>query len=464
MYDRIYRKGGRLPMLLRLITVFAISSLGAAQAAETALSQNPELHTVFDQVWQAIEARSPALKGAGASAQASQIRSDRMDRHFYPKLMMGAQVFSTNDPGNVLFSTLGSRSAASTDFVPAALNQPNRDWFQRVHLTANWSIFEGGAQTKMASATEAEARSQSLASDLKRKEVYSQAVALVASWWSLKQEQMQIQALKNTLSQSLARYGIASPQNPVGYSGWLGMKSLVQKLEIQLEQSQAEIISTEKQIEIQSGLALSDLAPRIKDSNQTVHDTAQFAEASLGGAQTRVVSVVAPSEVEHWAQTAQAEWSQVEKSRWLPKLGLFASQNWTGSPRQWGNALEYGAYLQWELFNPQLIGIQGEATAFKDAARFRAQAQTESETSDLETAKSRIAAAKKNLVRIQESLKITDEQIKVTEKLYRNGSITALAWVEILSRRADVIENRRKLETQYAQLLSQQYLQKGNRP
>ena len=61
-------------------------------------------------------------------------------------------------------------------------------------------------------------------------------------------------------------------------------------------------------------------------------------------------------------------------------------------------------------------------------------------------------------------MKITSEQVLVTEKLFKNGSVNALQLVEVLSRRADVMENKKQIEMSLLGQLTENFRQNASAP
>jgi plasmid maintenance system killer protein len=96
-------------------------------------------------------------------------------------------------------------------------------------------------------------------------------------------------------------------------------------------------------------------------------------------------------------------------------------------------------YLQWSLFNAQDYGSVKEAQLKAFAAQSGIAAQRQKEQSEklylFELEKTLI----RNLQLIKDSQTLMSEQVQVTEKLFRNGSVNALQFVEVLNRKADLI-------------------------
>ncbi len=412
----------------------------------------------FDSLWKQVLENSHGVRAAQSAYDAGAVSSDRANRTWAPRLLLSAQATSTNDAGSSLFSLLGSRSLQATDLNPNTINHPSREWYERGGLTLDWSLFEGGAKKAISSGKQLEAESKALLLKAEMKDEYARLAQNYAKFIALKSEENAYVSLRTKIQSLISRYQLGSKENPVGYSGLLGMKSLLNRLESSLDQNHSEIASIENYLQVKSGND-STLTTSIDETSLT-----QFIEKTLASAPVGASMSAGSmrSEALKLDADAQSEYAKAEKAKWLPKFGLFASGNLTAGPRDSGTSSEYGAYLQWELFNASNIGASKEATLRAESAKERANEMTQNEKIERTSLAKSVPTLKENIKRMEASLELTAEQVGVTERLFRNGSINALQFVEVLSRRADVVQNKRDLEYAYVDRLVEQYLSGGN--
>lgn len=413
----------------------------------------------FETVWSAIEARSPSLKSESSEKEASEIRVSRAKGHWVPRLLLNAGVVSTNDPGTTLFSTLGSRSLEATDLSPSLMNHSSRQWFKNGNAVVDWTLFEGGARQSIVKGASLMSESQSLSMAARKSEIYSELVQDFGKLATLNAERSGVVELKEKLSRLVERYKVGSKDNPVGYSGLLGMRSLVNRLESVLSQNSAESDAVLESIRIRSGLDSLDR------STALMADPVDFAKDKFkkknatgkAGSSLRVESM-------RLMAAAQTEYSMAERAKWLPRVGLFARENLVSGPRDTGTSTEYGAYLQWAIFDASNFGAYREASLRSSALEYRSSEMAEKSEVARRGLRSSLPMLEGNLKRVKESMEITAEQVLVTEKLFRNGTVNALQLAEVLSRRADVIENRKQVEIALLDRLTEAFLQNVSAP
>lgn len=436
-------------MLINAFWIFLLACLFVSQAT-------PAKATGFDTVWKAIETRSPSLKSEANEKEAADLQVSRAKSHWVPRLLLNAGVVSTNDPGKALFSTLGSRSLQMQDLSPSSMNEPPRQWFKSGNVLLDWTLFESGAKQSMVSGAALVSESHALSWAARKNEVYSELVREFGKLVSLNAERVAVIELKEKLSRLLGRYKVGSADNPVGYSGLLGMRSLGNRLESVLAQNSGEAETIVESLRIRSGL------DSIDQTISTAPDAVEFAKEKFKkvtnrdrGSSLRVESI-------RLIAMAQSKYSLAERAKWLPRVGLFASKSLISGPRDTGTSTDYGAYLQWELFNASNLGAYREARLRSAALGHRSDDLAEKSAIDRRNLYVSLPMLEGNLRRVRASREITAEQVLVTEKLFKNGSVNALQLTEVLSRRADVIENQKQIEMALVGQLTEAFLQNAS--
>lgn len=429
-----------------LVPVFFTLQLGVADAAD------------FETIWSAIEARSPALKSEASGKEAAEVLVSRSKGHWVPRLLLNAGVVSTNDPGTTLFSTLGSRSLEAADLSPSLMNHPSRQWFKSGNAVLDWTLFEGGARQSAVKGALLMSESQSLTMAARKNEVYAELVQDFGKLAALNTERSGVIELKEKLSRLVERYKVGSKDNPVGYSGLLGMRSLINRLESVLSQNSAEADALVESMRIRSGLGSIDR------STQLTSDPVDFAKEKFKKNAAGNTDSSLRVESMRLMAAAQTEYSMAERAKWLPRVGLFARENLVSGPRDTGTSTDYGAYLQWAIFDASNIGAYREASLRSKALEYHSSEMAEKSEVARRGLHSSLPMLEGNLKRVKESIEITSEQVSVTEKLFKNGSVNALQLAEVLSRRADVIENRKQVEIAYLDQLTEAFLQNVSAP
>lgn len=410
----------------------------------------------FDSLWKNVRENSHGILAEKTDFLASEAGAARAGRHWAPRILANAQIVSTNDPGTTLFSNLGSRSLLASDLNPDSMNHPDRHWFKRGGLTLDWALFEGGSGVAFATGSNLEKKSRELAFESRVNEEYAEIAGDYAKLMTVRSEISAYSELKAKLQSFLSRYKLGSKDNPVGYSGLLGMRALLNRLDGYIDQARVDGAALERTLLVRSGLEEAHVST---PQNLKV---AEFIDLKLPPAKS-VERTSLRAEAAKIGANAQAEYAKANRAHWLPKMGLFANGSLTSGPRDIGTSTEYGAYLQWELFNAGNVGVYREANLKAIAAQERADEATQNSRMADETLSESVPTLRENLRRIEDSLELTAEQVSVTEKLFRNGSINALQFVEVLSRRTDVVQSHHLGQYAYVDSVAARFIQTGGK-
>ncbi|MBS1963569.1 MAG: TolC family protein [Bdellovibrionales bacterium] len=405
---------------------------------------------VFDRLWRATLDRSPGMKAESAEVEAAENARANADRHWLPRLGLLANAVSTNSPTTTLFSTLGSRSLQASDLSPGAMNEPGRQWFKNGNLTLDLPLFEGGARVAASRGAELMQRSHETARDAKRNELFAGTVRAYAGLLAMNEERTMLDSLRTKLRGVIGRYRVGSKNNPVGHSGLLGMRALLNRIESALDAN-----GVEKEAELEALRVRSDLRD-LSEKDFPGGEAIRFARGKLEtksgeGADLRAAA-------ERSAALAMTEYAKAERARWLPRVGLFASEGLVAGPRDTGTSTEYGAYLQWQLFDGANLGAYREASLRARAMEARVDEMNENTRIGRAVSERSLPVSLANLERIEDSLRLTAEQTEATENLFRNGSVNALQFSEVLARRADLIQAKREIEKSVLNTLVESYL------
>jgi outer membrane protein TolC len=149
--------------------------------------------------------------------------------------------------------------------------------------------------------------------------------------------------------------------------------------------------------------------------------------------------------------------SNMEKARYLPKIGLFAQNNIYSGQRDSQASQSFGFYLMWELFNADSYNKFSEARAKTMAAEAKLLSGKQQESIMRENLRTSKITLEKNLVLLDKSNDLLNEQSKNATKLFRSGLLNALQLAELMNRRVDVIEQKSRAELQYLEISTRLY-------
>lgn len=397
----------------------------------------------FDSVWGDIQKNSPALQAAQLKYEAAQSAQSRSALHWLPQVYVDAKAYKTNEPGASFFGLLQQRSVESTDFNPNTLNHPESGIYTRGALGLNLPLYEGGMRSSFSRAQSAQALAEKYSAQQVQLELYTQAAESYASLSILEKQIKKMEELKKTLGQLLKNYQLGNRSNPVGYSGLLGMRSLMHRLDGVTLQYQAQLQAQKSGLR-EMGAEKSEWASVTQKTSEFVKKylSVQHLSSDAAASESSSYKILALKE----SSLAAAEFAEMEKARYLPRLGAFAEAYLFNGERKTSDGYTAGLYLQWNLFNPQDFGTYKEAqlkskSVEKQAAALESQSRAQKNALSLT-----VETYEKNLELLEDSEKLMSEQTQVTAQLFKNGSISALQFVEVLNRRTDLISQQTEAE------------------
>lgn len=425
----------KLLLVLLLSLAFTRASIHAQPVAES----------TFREIVAKVQSQGQS-RAAGLELQAQTIARERSERHIYPRVYVDARALQTNDATNAFMANLAQRSATIVDFLPDRLNRPGSTNLQKAALGVDLPLYEGGGKSAMA-------KVQKNIEDIRREDValtmreeFATVLGLYASLLTIQESNQRLIALEAQTDQLLARYQLGSMANPVGYSGLLGLRALKNRLQSLRQTFQAQHKTAHYTLHVLSGLPES-----WKYANVSLESLLH--EASPG-----------PISLSHKLRSLQAagrtkeSMIDVETARFLPRAGLFAEAVGAAGQRRSASAYNVGFYVTMNLFAPEDFGARSQAKLESEAVNGRIADLQRREEAEYRGLTSRIEVTKKNLALLDESERLLDEQIRTARELFRTGSIQLGQFVEILSRRADQIEQRATLSAELTRAHGSLYL------
>lgn len=368
-----------------------------------------------------------------------QLQKQRAERHWYPRLMLDAKAFRTNDPGTILFSKLGERAISGEDMNPIVMNFPVWQNHEKTSLILDLPIYEGQIHRVQTSALEVAEESQEKKIKAVKVQELSRAMGYYGQLIILKNKEKELLPLVEIVESTIKRYAIGSQANPLGYSGLLGLKNLKNRLtgEMSMLQAQREAL-------LASLESLTGLAPTWSPLENNVSALIQENVSELTkNQQLESFSVQAMSLYSQSLELA----AEGEKSRFHPRIGAFFDQSFYNSQEtHFANSQNMGVYLQWELFNAKNFDGYREKLLLAHTQKQKTLAMKIDQNNQMNEKIKAVAALKKQIQLAEQSLQLLEEQTSVTRRLFNNGLINALQLAEVYNRRVEVISIKSQME------------------
>lgn len=426
-------------MKKRLAVIMSLSFAAQAQA-QTIKS--------FDELWSQIYQKSYQQKSVAQEKEANDQALSRAQRHWLPRAYVAGQWFSTNDPGQVFFNHLGQRSVEQADFVPSTLNQPNRSTFKAGVVGVDLPLYEGGMKSNQSSMYKSLVKASEMEMKAKKSEEYGEFGRQYGGLMIYTNNNKQLQDLKAGLDKIIGSYQVGAQSNPVGYSGLLGLKGVGNRIEGMVYEYEMKMANAKKWIDSKAELN-GPWTPAQEQKLETflVQNLSQSSATSYS-------SMLLAQDLK--VQTLD-NMKDMEKARYLPRVGLFAQNNIYSGSRDTANSQSYGLYLMWDLFNSDSYGRVGEANAKAMAGKAKLEAYKQEERIMMDQLLESKATLEKNLALIEKSDQLLKEQSVNAMKLFRSGMLSALQLAEVINRRVDLIKDKAQAESQYLEVYSRMY-------
>jgi len=427
---------------MKFIIIYAlllISNIAFAQATEA---------KSFDSLWSELYQKSYQQKSVGLEKEANELFLSRAKRHWLPRVYVEGKWFSTNDPTQVFFTHLGQRSIQQSDFVPSDLNNPVRKDFKTAALGVDLALYEGGMKSSQTSMFESLVKASEQEMKAKKSEEYAEFSRQYGGILLHTQNEQHLIDLINNLKKIISSYQVGSQSNPVGYSGLLGLKGVENRIEGILYDFDLKIsnsrkwINTKREVQENWTLDVSQKLTEFLNQNLTHSSTASYSSMMLA---------------QEFKVKTLEDVMDMEKSRYLPRVGLFAQNNIYAGDRDTASAQAYGLYLMWDLFNSDSYGRVGEANVKSMAAQAKLEAGKQEEKIMMNQLLESKTTLEKTLVLFENSDNLLKEQTQNAMKLFRSGMLSALQLAEVINRRVDLIDNKNRVEAQYLDIYSRLY-------
>lgn len=402
----------------------------------------------FDELWAQLYQNSFQQKAVVQEKEANQLSLDRAKRHWLPRAYVSGQWFSTNDPTQVFFNNLGQRAIEQADFIPNELNNPSRSQYRFATLGLDLPLYEGGMKENQKSLFSTLVKASELEMAAKKTEEYAELGRQYGGLLMNSQYSIQLLELQNGLKKIISNYQVGSQSNPVGYSGLLGLKGVNNRIEGLLHEVNMKIENSKKWITVKTDVNTS-WKPDL-DENLNAFLTRHLTQTSASPFSSLLMAQEMKAETLEYMK-------DMEKARYLPRIGLFAQGNLYDGSRDSSTSQTYGLYLMWDLFNSDSYGRVGEAQAKAMVAESKIKAGKQDEKIMLDQLQEAKTTLEKNLELLTDSEKLLKEQTLNSMKLFRSGMLSALQLAEVINRRVDLIQDKNKAEGEYLNIYSRIY-------
>lgn len=398
----------------------------------------------LENVWRSIQSQSVMQRSADEQLASLQESQNRASNHWLPRLYLEARTYQTNDPGAQFFGLMQQRSLSQNDFNPQLINHPDSSLLTRGALGVDWAFYEGGMKSSQSKMYQQLVDAQKLNTQQVQLSQYTQVAQFYGSLGLLDQQKSKLQELRQMIQRLVKSYQIGSRSNPVGYSGLLGMKSLENRIKGFLQQYEAQQAAYRASLNEMGLSTTSSTPPSTTEWITQFDDVIQFTDKylSIRCASPCDRAVTNKSfQMKSLAGQMQAteQQAEMEKARYWPRLGAFAESSLFHGDRDTADSYTLGLYLQWNLFSADDFGRYQEARLKYLSGTHMAEALSQQEQAERKSLEQVISALKFNIGLLVDSQKLMQEQMQVTESLFKNGSVNALQFVEVMNRRLDLI-------------------------
>ncbi len=410
---------------ISIFTMLLFAPLQIANATEVS----------FDDAWNTIYKNSHLVKSAEFDKDAAHMARTRSALNWLPKVYVAGSGFQTNDPAMVFMGNLKQEQVSVTDFNPDILNSPTKADFYTGSVGVELPLFEGGRKYREYTANGHYLKSAKFNEKQTKNMLYAQVLQQYGSLIVLAQEKEQLQEVQRIIDNVSKNYQLNRAQNPMGKSGAMGLKSLSNRLDIMLMEN-AEREKSIRELMAMQGIKDTDWQP----TNISITDLlSEKVKLDL-----KSESFGLQSGDEHAQGMRQSAFAA--GAAHLPYVSAFAQNDIFNGDRGTGHSYTVGLSFKWSLYDPSTMGIEREAKLRAAAQQEKVAVMRENESAARNSLLSSLEASKKSVDLMKESYELLVNQTTQTNKMFKNGVINVLQWLEVLSRRTDVIQNLRDSE------------------
>jgi hypothetical protein len=432
----------------------------------------------FPEVWKHVMENSHSSKAGMYDEKSAEIAKNRASKHWIPKIYTDVRGYNTNDPAMNFFSNLGQRSALDSDFstkssrsrvsnfvdtnnalyttpnyntlnlfAPDTLNNPGSNTYSRGTLGVDMPLYEGGSKSNISKMTEKKLEG-------KRKErefsvqneffstAYSYSTIIVMNNYLKK-----LKDLNKIVEGIQKRFPLKG--SPIGYSGYLGIKSLQNYLKGTKETVRSQITAQKEFIQINTGNKISDWIPKDDTSLQFAEKYLPIEKREDDSPEMKITKAY-----KSYAEGTEIQ-IEAEKARFLPRVGVYGEAYAYNGSRDTATSYNAGLYLQMNLLSPTDIGIIEESKNNSLAIKERVEEMKQRDKAKFSSLIRMEKVFKENIILMNETQKLQEEQINNSQNLFSSGSINILQLAEVMNSVAEFYRKKAEVETEYLRIRSE---------
>lgn len=396
--------------------------------------------TYFEELWRKVEQNSFAIKASGNSHRASLEELKMAKNHWLPNIYLQGSTFITDDPGTNMFALLSQRKITNSDFMPGTLNDPGMNHFSKVGIGFQLPLYQGMAGSNYQKVVNHLMISEERSFEATEKLLFSEYFKMFSVLKSYLYHEESFQKTLGQLQKLESNYQLGSKDNMLGYSGKLGIKNLILKTQSLLEMVKVKKRSTLNALEEMSGETV--LVNNVKESDF------EFVYRNL----TQKDFLTYRSDTEAFKEKALAQHESVnlQKARFRPQVSLFGEQSLFTGDRETAENKVIGLNVQWNIFSKENMNLDSKSLYQAFAAKNAHLALEQRDVVESKMLEQVDAMLNDTFERSLASKHFLSEQADVTSKLFKNGMINILQFLEVLNQEITLNEKILELEEKRA--------------
>lgn len=398
------------------------------------LSKSVNADTYFEELWKKVEQNSFAVKASSESHKASLEELKMAKNHWLPNFYLQGTSFFTDDSGTNMFALLSQRKITNSDFSPSTLNDPGMNHFSKVGLGFQLPLYQGMAGTNYQDVVRHLSVAEEKTLEATEKMVFSEYFKMYSMLKTYLYHEESFQKTLSQLHKLESSYQLGSKENLLGYSGKLGIKNLILKTQSLLSMVQVKKTSILNALEELSGEKV--VVKNIKESD--------FEYQYRNLTQKDFFNYRSDTEAFKEKSLAQQESVELQKARFRPQVSLFGEQSFFKGDRDTADNKLIGLNVQWSLFSKENLNLDSKSLYQAYAAKNAHLALEQRDEIDRKLVEEVDVLLNETFDRSLESKQFLSEQISVTSKLFKNGMINILQFLEVLNQ--EIVLNEKILE------------------
>lgn len=390
----------------------------------------------FPKIWEQIVKSSPENKSINYMKLSSEKSVSRQSLNWLPSFYLNSQLISTNDPTLTFMNYLGEGQVKQDDFIPSHLNAPSNNIFNSTQTGIDFLIYDGSVRSSSLNSQIHLSKSLEYEKKAELISLYVRALREYIKILLTQEYNKELKSIQNNVENIINNYRLGEKSNPIGYSGFLSLKSILNKILIINQDCELTIKNAKITINIMAGTDKKEWV--VKDIS-----TEKFSSLYFLKTENSLYSYKYLSELENTA--AIKEKVKLEEAKYLPKFGVFSQANIYAGDRDTNTAYVFGLYIK---FN---IAVSDFGSA--DEVELLAKSKEESAKVVINTQKILNDSSNESLIAIKNKLQLLDkseeilnEQVAVISKLFKNGTTSVSQISELYNKKIDLINTKYSLK------------------